>query len=275
MEKQSTIKIQPGNKWGVETLKEIWVNRELLLFFIWKDIKVRYKQTSVGIAWAVIQPFSMMVIFSIFFGKFAKIPSEGIPYPVFAYVALVPWTYFSNSLINATNSIVEYQRVITKVYFPRILLPLSSILHNLFDFIIAFVILIGMMLFYKMAPSFKIFYSLFFLLLAIITATGVGLWLSALNVKYRDVRYAMNFLIQLWLFATPIAYPSSIVPERWRGIYGVNPMVGVIEGFRWALLGSVKPDIKMLLISILIIIVVLISGVIYFKKVEDTFADIV
>ncbi|MCX8082083.1 MAG: ABC transporter permease [bacterium] len=275
MDKEQIIRIRADSKFGWETLKEIWQYRELLLFLIWKDIKVKYKQTSIGIAWAIIQPFSIMIIFAIFFGKFAKIPSDNIPYPIFAYSALVPWSYFSNSLINATNSIVEYQRVITKVYFPRILLPLSSVLHNLLDFIIAFIILVGMMIFYRIVPSFKIFYAGFFLLLAIITATGVGLWLSALNVKYRDVRYAMNFLVQLWLFATPIAYPSSVVPEQWKALYGLNPMVGVIEGFRWTLLGSIKPDMKMLSVSTGIVMLILLLGMLYFKKTEDTFADIV
>lgn len=275
MDREQIIIIKHGSKWGFDTLKEIWEYRELLLFLIWKDIKVKYKQTSIGILWAIIQPFSIMVIFAIFFGKFAKIPSDGVPYPIFAYTALVPWTYFSNSLINATNSIVEYQRVITKVYFPRVLLPLSSILHNLLDFIIAFIILIGMMVFYKIMPSVRIFYAIFFLILAIMTATGVGLWLSSLNVKYRDVRYIMNFLVQLWLFATPIAYPSSVVPEQWRPLYGLNPMVGVIEGFRWTLLGSTKPDPKMLSVSTVIVIIILFLGALYFKKTEDTFADIV
>ncbi len=270
-----TICIRATHGWRFLNFKELWEYRELVYFLTWRDIKVRYKQTAIGGAWAIIQPFFTMMIFSLFFGKFARIPSEGLPYPIFAYSALVPWTYFANSLTHATNSLVEHQQTITKVYFPRLILPLSSVLGGLVDFVIAFTVLIGMMFFYNIYPTGAIWTIPLFVLLSIITAFGVGLWLSALNVQYRDVRYAVGFLIQLWLFATPIAYPITIVPERWRALYGLNPMVGVIEGFRKALLGKGAIWGPSLAVSISIIVLILIGGILYFRKMEQTFADVV
>lgn len=274
-EELPTIQIRPTHGWRFLDLRELYECRELIYFLTWRDIKIRYKQTAIGAAWAIIQPFCAMVVFSLFFGKLARIPSEGLPYPIFAYSALVPWTYFANSLTNASNSLVTHQQTITKVYFPRVILPLSSILGGLADFLIAFMVLIGMMFFYHIYPTGAIWTIPLFLLLSMITAFGVGLWLSALNVQYRDVRYAMGFLIQIWLFATPIAYPITIVPERWRVLYGLNPMVGVIEGFRKALLGKGTIWGPSLAVSISIIILILIGGIFYFRKMERTFADVV
>lgn len=273
---QSAITIiRPSRGWVRLDLRELWGYRELLYFFVWRDLKVRYKQTVLGAAWAIIQPLFTMVVFSVFFGRLAQIPSDGIPYPIFAYAALVPWMYFANALSSATNTMVEHQRVITKVYFPRVILPISAVLSGLVDFTIAFIVLVGMMLFYGIVPTMAIWTVPLFVLLAMITALGVGLWLSALNVEYRDVRYAIPFLIQFWLFATPIAYPSSLVPERWRVLYGLNPMAGVVEGFRWALLGKEQGPGPMLAVSVAAVILLLIGGLFYFRRMEKTFADVV
>jgi lipopolysaccharide transport system permease protein len=267
--------IKPASGLNLIKLKELWLYRELLYFLVWRDIKVRYKQTVIGGAWAVIQPFTTMVIFSIFLGKLAHIPSGGLPYPIFAYAALVPWTYFANSLTQATNSLVEHRGVITKIYFPHLLLPLSSILSGLLDFFIAFLVLIGMMFFYHIMPSPYLLMAPVFLILLIITVFAVSLWLSALNVEYRDVHYVAGFLVQIWLFATPVVYPASIVPEKWRFLYGLNPMVGIIEGFRYVLLGGDFPQVKMLLVSVCTIFLLLIGGLFYFQRLEENFADIV
>jgi lipopolysaccharide transport system permease protein len=247
----------------------------LLYFFVWRDIKVRYKQTVIGAAWAILQPFMTMVVFSLFFGKLAKMPSHGLPYPVFYYSALLPWMYFAGALQNATNTIIEHQRVITKVYFPRIILPLAAVLSGLVDFGIAFIILIGMMLFYGIIPTLAVLWLPFLMLLAVMTAFGVGLWLSALNAIYRDVRYAVPFLIQFWMFASPVAYPSSLVPERWQWLYGLNPMAGVIEGFRWALTGQGQPPAPLFAVSVLAVLLVLIGGLFYFRHMEGIIADLV
>ncbi|MFA0749843.1 MAG: hypothetical protein SLRJCFUN_000246 [Candidatus Fervidibacter sp.] len=267
--------IRPRRSWWDIDLREIWAYRELLYFFVWRDIKVRYKQTVIGAAWAILQPFMTMVVFSLFFGKLAKIPSHGLPYPVFYYSALLPWMYFAGALQNATNTIVEHQRVITKVYFPRIILPLAAVLSGLVDFGIAFIILIGMMLFYGIMPTLAVLWLPFLMLLAVATAFGVGLWLSALNAIYRDVRYAVPFLIQFWMFASPVAYPSSLVPERWQWLYGLNPMAGVIEGFRWALTGQGQPPQSLFAVSVLAVFLVLLGGLIYFRRMEGTIADLV
>ena len=268
-------KIRPSAGWFNLNLRELWTHRELLYFLIWRDVKVRYKQTVIGAAWAVIQPFFTMVVFSLFFGALAKIPSQGMPYPLFAYSALLPWTYFANALQNATNTMVEHQRIVTKVYFPRLALPLAAVLSGLVDFGVAFVILIAMMFFYGLAPRPAVLLLPVFLLLAVLTALGVGLWLSALNARYRDVRYAVPFVIQLWLFASPVAYPSSLVPSAWRWLYGLNPMAGVIEGFRWALTGAGGPPGPLLLDSVAAVVVVLLGGLVYFQRVEGTIADVV
>jgi lipopolysaccharide transport system permease protein len=255
-------------------LSELWEYRELLYFLTWRDVKVRYKQTALGAAWAIIQPFFTMVVFSIFFGRLAGIPSDGIPYPIFSYTALLPWTFFANGLSQASNSLVGSVNLITKVYFPRLVMPLSAVLGGLLDFAIAFVVLLGMMVFYGVWPTTATVWLLPFLLLALVTALGASLWLSALNVQYRDVRYAVPFLTQFWLFATPIAYPSSLLSAPWRTLYGLNPMVGVVEGFRWALLGS-RPPGPMLGVSAAAAVLLLVSGAYYFRRMEKTFADVV
>jgi lipopolysaccharide transport system permease protein len=265
--------IRPSKGLVALNLRELWQYRELLYILIWRDIKVRYKQTAVGTAWAVIQPFLAMVVFSLIFGRLAKIPSEGLPYPIFAYSALLPWQFFAKALTEASTSLVVNERVITKVYFPRLLVPTAVVLAGLLDFGIAFLILLGMMVFYGITPSWFILFVPLFLLLAIITALGVSFWLSALDVEYRDVRYTLPFLTQLWFFATPVVYPSTIVPPSWRALYGLNPMVGVIEGFRWALLGSAPPDLRMLLVSSLLASLLFMSGLIYFRRMERTLAD--
>ena len=256
-------------------LRELWEYRELLYFLTWRDVKVRYKQTVLGAAWAVIQPFFMMVVFSLFFGQLAHVPSDGIPYPVFVYCALLPWQLFAHALTESSNSLVANERLITKVYFPRLAVPISAVLGGLIDFAIAFVILLLMMAYYGIVPTRAIFALPAFILLAIVTALGVGLWLSALNVKYRDVRYTITFLVQFWLFATPVAYPSSIVPERWRMIYGLNPMAGVVEGFRWALLGKSQGPGGLLVVSIAVVILIFLGGLYYFRRMEAEFADVV
>ena len=266
--------IRPLYGWLPIDLKELWEYRELVYTFAMRDVKVRYKQTALGAAWAVIQPFMMMVVFTIFFGKLAKIPSEGIPYPLFSYVALLPWTLFSEGITRSTNSMITNANIMTKVYFPRLVMPLSGILSPLIDFMIAFVILIAMMLYYGFVPTINIVWLPVFILLALMTSLGVGLWLSAFNVQYRDFQYTLPFLIQLWLFASPVAYPSNLLPESSRWIYGLNPMAGVIEGFRWSLLDT-NPPSTMIAFSFVIVIVLLISGAYYFKRMEKIFADVV
>jgi lipopolysaccharide transport system permease protein len=270
-----TLTIRPPTGWASLGLRELWEYRELLYFLTWRDIKVRYKQTALGAAWAIIQPFFMMIVFSLFFGKLGGMKSDGLPYPVFVYCALLPWQLFAFALSESSNSLVGNQNLITKVYFPRLVVPISAVLGGLIDFAIAFVILLGMMAYYRIVPGVAILTLPLFILLAIMTALGVGLWLSALNVQYRDVRYTIGFLTQFWLFATPVAYPSSIVPPAWRALYGLNPMAGVVEGFRWALLGKADPPGALLAVSVAAVIVLLIGGLHYFRRMEQTFADIV
>ena len=274
-EKGIVTLIHPSRGWISLKLSELWEYRELLYFLTWRDIKVRYKQTAIGVAWAVIQPFFAMVIFSIFFGQLAKIPSDGIPYPIFAYCALLPWQLFSHALNESSNSLVANQGLITKVYFPRLIIPVAPVLAGLVDFGIAFLVLIGMMLYYGIMPTFAVFTIPLFLILAVATALSVGLWLSALNVEYRDVRYTIPFLTQFWLFATPVAYSSSLVPESWRALYGLNPMAGVVEGFRWALLGKAEGPGTLLVVSVMVVIILFIGGLYYFRRMEKTFADVV
>jgi lipopolysaccharide transport system permease protein len=272
---QPFLEITPPSGWFDLGLAELWQYRELLYFFVWKDLKVRYKQTAIGAAWAVLQPFLTMAVFSLFFGKLAKIPSYGLPYPIFYYSALLPWMYFSYSLQNSTSIVVEQQRVITKVYFPRLVLPLSAVLSGLVDFAISFVVFLGMMAYYRILPGRAFLWFPCFLLLALMTALGVGLWLSAMNAIYRDVRYVLPFLVQFWMFASPVAYPSSLVPAKWRGLYGLNPMTGVIEGFRWALTGRGEPPSILLAVSTAMVFLVLCGGLIYFRRMEGTVADVV
>lgn len=273
-DESSVTMIRPVHGWVPIDLREFWESRELLYFLTWREIKVRYKQTAIGFGWAVIQPISMMVVFTLFFGTLAKIPSEGIPYPLFNYAALLPWTLFASGMNRATQSMVSEQGLIKKIYFPRLILPVSSILSPLVDFVLAFTIFIGMMFYFGFAITMRILWLPFFLILAMMTALGVGLWLSAINVKYRDVAYTLPFLTQLWLFASPVVYSSTLLPERYRIIYGLNPMAGVIEGFRWALLGTTPPS-SLIAVSVVIVIVILVSGAFYFKRMEKTFADVV
>jgi len=269
------IRIEPAAGWLELNLAEVWQHRELLYFFVWRDIKVRYKQTLIGAGWAILQPLLTMATFTLFFGKLAKIPSDGIPYPVFFYSAILPWTYFAGALSGATNAVVENQRVITKVYFPRLILPFSSVLSGLVDFLIGFVLLVVMMAYYGVGQGLALLWLPLFLLLATATALGAGLWLAAWNAKYRDVRYAIPFLVQLWMFASPVAYPSSLIPEQWRWLYGINPMAGVIEGFRWALTGQGTAPGPLLLASACAVVVLLAGGLAYFQRIEGTIADVV
>ncbi len=270
-----TVVITPAKGWIRLGLADVWAYRELLYFLTWRDIKVRYKQTALGAAWAVLQPFMTMVVFSLFFGRLAGIPSEGVPYPVFAYAALVPWTFFANGVTLSSQSMVGNSNLITKVYFPRLIVPVAAVVSGLVDFGIAMVVLLGMMAFYGIVPTWQVVTLPIFLLLALVTSLGVGLWLSALNVRYRDIRYVVPFLMQFWLFATPIAYPSTLLNEPWRTIYGLNPMVGVVEGFRWALLDTRTAPGLTTLLSAFAALGLLISGAFYFRRMEKTFADVV
>jgi len=269
-----TLIIRPPRKWVPVDLRELWAYRELITAFTLRDVKLRYKQTGLGIAWAVLQPLLTMVIFTVFFGGLAKIPSDGVPYPLFVLAALLPWTLFAEGLTRSTTSMVTNSNIMTKVYFPRLIMPLSSIISPLVDFAVSFIILIAMMVYYGFVPTVNILFLPVFLLLALVTALGVGLWLSALNVKYRDFQYTVPFLTQIWMFASPVVYASSIVPESLRIWYGLNPMAGVIEGFRWALLGTGAPS-AMVLVSVGMVIVLLVSGMFYFRRMEQYYADIV
>jgi lipopolysaccharide transport system permease protein len=269
------LHIRSSKGWTALGLRELWAYRELLYFLTWRDIKVRYKQTALGAAWAVIQPFFTMAVFSLFFGRLAKVPSDGIPYPIFAYAALVPWTFFANGLGQSANSLVGSSNLIKKVYFPRLAIPLATVLSEAVDFAIAFVVLIAMMLYFGIAPTGNVVWLPLLLLLALSTSLGVGLWLSALNVQFRDVRYVVPFITQFWMFATPIAYPSSLLSERWRAAYALNPMVGVVEGFRWALLGTATGPGPMILVSSLMSLALLVGGAFYFRRMERRFADVV
>jgi lipopolysaccharide transport system permease protein len=297
--KPAKVRIEPISGWASLQLRDLWNYRELLFFLTWRDIKVRYKQTIFGASWAIIQPFFTMVVFSLFFGRLAQIPSDGIPYPIFSYAALVPWTFFANGLSQSSASLVNSSKLITKVYFPRLIIPISSIIAGLVDFVLAFAVLLILMLFYGInpfynathlaqplfntdfalltvyTPSLNIVWLPLFLLLAFITSLGVGLWLAAMNVQFRDVRYVVPFLLQLWMFATPIAYPSSLISEPWRTIYGINPMSGVVEGFRWALLGTDTAPGPIILVSGVVAVVLLITGMFYFQRMEKSFADVV
>lgn len=269
------IVVKPSKGWISLRLRDLWEYRELFYFLTWRDIKVRYKQTVLGAAWAIIQPFFTMVVFSLFFGKLAKVPSDGIPYPIFAYAALVPWTFFANGLSQSSNSMVENANLIKKVYFPRMVVPISSVISGVVDFVLAFLVLLGMMFFYGIFPTKNIIWLPLLLVMAFVTALGVGLWFSALNVQFRDVRYTVPFLTQFWLFATPIAYPSSLLSEPWRTFYGINPMVGVVEGFRWALLGTDTAPGPIIIVSSLVALALLVGGAFYFRRMEKSFADVV
>lgn len=268
-------RIEPSCGWRALNIRELWQYSELLYFLAWRDIKIRYKQTALGAAWAVIQPVMAMAVFSLFFGKLANMPSDGIPYPLFAFTALVPWTYFANSLTESSNSLVSSSNLIKKVYFPRLVVPIAAAISGGVDFIIAFVVLMGMMLVYGIYPTANVVWLPLLVLLTFVTALGVGLWLSALNVQYRDVRYTIPFLTQFWLFATPIAYPSSLLSEPWRTLFALNPMVGVVEGFRWALLGTTAAPSPMIAVSTVATLLLLAGGAFYFRRMERTFADVI
>lgn len=270
----TTIYIKPSQGLAALNLRDLWVYRELVIFMIWRDIKVRYKQTLLGMAWAVIQPVMTMLVFTFLFGKVAKLPTDGVPYPVFSFAALLPWGLFVGALNQGSRSLVAHNNMVTKIYFPRLILPMSAVFAGMVDFAIAFVILIVLMLYYHVTPAWNVLWTLpLFLLLALVTALGVALWLSAVNVKYRDVNQALPFLSQFWLFATPVAYSASVISPKWQLVYSLNPMAGVVNGFRWALLGSGGGPNLALWVSVAISIIIFISGLFYFRSMEKTFAD--
>jgi len=272
----TTIYIKPTTGFAALNLRDLWVYRELVLFMIWRTLKVRYKQTALGAAWAIIQPLMTMIVFNFIFGNVAKVPTDDIPYPIFSYTALLPWGLFTTALNQASRSLTANQNMVTKIYFPRLVLPISSVLAGLVDFAIAFVILIGLMFYYGITPAWRVLWTLpFFLLLSIIAALGVSLWLSAINVQYRDVNYALPFITQFWLFITPVAYSASVISEKWQLVYSLNPMAGVVNGFRWALLGAGSGPDMALWVSVIISLVILVSGLIYFRNMERTFADMI
>ena len=267
------IRIEPPRGWFNLRIKELWEYRGLLYFLVWRDVKVRYKQTAIGVVWVILQPLLTMLVFTLFFGKLAKLPSDGLPYQVFYFAAVVPWTYFSSALVNATNVVVENQRLITKVFFPRLILPFSAVLSGLVDFAIGFCVLILFALWYGIRPGITTLLLPLFLLLAILTALGVGLWLSALNALYRDVKYLIPFLSQFWMLASPVAYPSSMVPEKYRWIYGLNPMAGVIEGFRWGLTGLGQAPGAVVIASSAMVCLLVFGGLLFFNRMEGSIAD--
>ena len=267
--------IEPSRVWFRLDLAALWQYRELLYFLVWRDLKVRYKQTAIGATWAILQPLMTMVIFTVIFAHFAKIPSDGLPYPIFAYTALLPWTYFASALSRSSSSVVAEAHLISKVYFPRAVLPLAGTVSGIIDFAVAFPLLLGMMIWYGIMPTRGLLALPLFLLLALATALAVGLWCSALNVRYRDVALTIPFLTQCWMYASPVAYPVSLVPENWRFLYSLNPMAGVIEGFRWALLGKQGPDFVVMAVSTVVVALLLVGGLVFFKHMERTFVDVV
>ena len=273
--RENAYRIAPSRGLVLPRWQDVWNYRELLQFLVWRDIKVRYKQTAFGVGWAVLQPLSMMLVFTVFFGRLAGMSSEGTAYPVFAYTALLPWQLFSRAILESTNSLVVDQRLITRVYFPRIVVPTASVMAAVIDFLVAGVLLVPLMAFYGVGPTWNLLYLPAFLAIMLITALGVGYWLSALNLEYRDVMYVVPFLNQLWFFLTPIVYPSSLVPERWQVLYGLNPMVSVIEGCRWSLLGQGKGPTPMLWVSLVMGLLLFVSGAAWFRWRERTFVDAV
>ncbi|MGB7283461.1 MAG: ABC transporter permease [Candidatus Acidiferrum sp.] len=268
-----TVRIEPPRGWLDLRLGEVWAYRELLYFFVWRDVKVRYKQTAIGVAWVVLQPLLTMSVFTLFFGRLAKLPSDGLPYPVFYFTALVPWNYFATALQACTAVVVLNQQVITKVFFPRLVLPISAVISGLVDFAIGCGVLAVVLAIYRMRPGMAVLWLPALLLLTVLTALGVGLWMAALNALYRDVKYVVPFLMQFWMFASPVAYPSSLVPVKWRWLYGLNPMAGVIDGFRWTLTGHGTPPGPILLASTAAVVVVLVGGLFFFQRMEGAIAD--
>ncbi|KAB8144679.1 ABC transporter permease [Chloroflexia bacterium SDU3-3] len=269
------IVIEPQHGWAALNLRDLWQYRELMYFLVWRDIKVRYKQTVLGAAWAILQPLTTMLVFTLFLGQVFNRDTGGAPYPLWSFAALVPWSFFATGLAQSADSLIGSSNLIKKVYFPRLAIPVATVLSGAVDFALAFAVLLVMMLGYRVAPTPNVVWLPLLLLLALATALGVGLWLSALNVQFRDVRYVVPFLTQLWLFATPVAYPSTLVPEQWRALLALNPMVGVVEGFRWALLGADTRPGPMVLVSSLAALALLVSGAFYFRRMERTFADVV
>lgn len=267
--------LRPSKGWTALKLAEVWEYRELLYFLTWRDILVRYKQTVLGAAWAILQPLLAMVIFTIFFGRLAKIPSGGVPYSLFSYAGLVLWVFFANGLSQGANSLITNPELVKKVYFPRLVLPTATVLSGLVDFLLAFLLLFGMMFWHQQFPSVNLFWAPVFILLALVTCLGVTYWMAAMNVMFRDVRYTIPFITQLWMFGSPIVYPSTMVPEQLRALYGLNPMVGVVEGFRWAVLGTPRPELAVLVVSTLAAFLLLVGGMYYFRRVEKVFADLV
>jgi lipopolysaccharide transport system permease protein len=274
-EASRVVRILPSKGWVSLRLGDLWEYRELVYFLTWRDVKVRYKQTALGGIWAVIQPFLTMVVFSVFFGKLGKMPSDNIPYPLFSFTALVPWTFFAHGLTQSSNSLVASANLIRRVYFPRLAIPIATVLSGGVDFAVSFLVLIGMMVFYGVAPTWNIVWLPLFFILAFVSSLGVSLWLTTMNVVYRDVKYVVPFLVQFWLFATPIAYPSSLLHEPWRTLYALNPMAGVVEGFRWAMLGSQTSPGPMIYVSAVAAFLIMAGGAYYFRRLEKTFADLV
>jgi lipopolysaccharide transport system permease protein len=269
-----TVVIEPGKRPYLD-LKSIWEYRELLYFLVWRDLKVRYKQTAIGVSWTVLQPLIGMVIFTVIFGYLARIPSDGIPYPIFAFCGLLPWTYFATSLNRCMVSVVADAQLVSKVFFPRLILPLSGTMSGLVDFLISLCLFFGLMNWYGFAVTWRVVVLPGFLLLALLTALGIGLWFAALNVRYRDIGYVVPFLTQIWMFASPIIYPASMIPEKYRWLYSLNPMTGVIEAFRWTLLGKAHPDFLMIAVSAIVVLGVFAGGLVFFRRMERTFADVI
>lgn len=274
-DRQPSVVIVPERGWVSINLRELWAFRDLLFFMTWRDISVRYKQTLLGVSWAIIQPLFSTLVFSLFFGKFAKVSSDGIPYPIFAYVAQLPWQYFSSALSGSANSLVGSSTIITKTYFPRMIIPLAAVITPLFDFGIAFLFLFVLMPIYHVTPTWNILWLPLFMVLTVMTALGVGLWLSAMNVQYRDIKYAIGFLLQLWMFASPVVYSTTIIPPEYRILYGLNPLAGVISGFRWAVLGTNTGPDYLMFVSVAVAVVILVSGAFYFRRMEKNFADLI
>ena len=275
LEREPILVIQPKRHLLSLDLKGIWEYRELLYFLIWRDLKVRYRQSAIGVGWVILQPLMTMVVFSAVFGKFVGVPSDGLPYPIFIFSALLPWNLFASSLSRGSTSVVDNTQLVSKIYFPRLILPLSGVLSPMADFGVAFMVLAGMMVWFGISPTVGFFALPAFLVLAILTALAIGLWLSALNVRYRDVAHAVPFLVQIWMFVTPVTYPVSLVPEKWRLLYSLNPMAGIVEGFRWALLGQQSPDFLVIIASAVMMVGLLVSGMVYFRYTERTFADVI
>ncbi len=269
------MRIRPSRGWTALNLRELWHYRELVYFLTWRDIQVRYKQTALGVAWIVLQPLLTTLVLTVIFGNLARLPSDGLPYAVFALAGLVPWNFFAGAFSRGSLSLVGSANLISKVYFPRLAIPIASVLAGAADLAIALVVLFGLALYYGLAPTAAVVALPLYLLLALGAALGVGLWLSALSVQYRDVAHVVPFFTQLWFYATPVVYPVSLVPERWRVWLGLNPMASVAEGFRWAVLGKAPPPAAMVLLSVGVVAALLVSGAYVFRRMERTFADVV